>query len=359
MDISSLTDDRSKDTTSTSGEALGTPQPSISVVAKALANSYGLEVAAVQPAGGEVDINLRVETNRGRFLAKVGAPRAADEDWRDRILDHVARVAPSLPVPRIVETNEGTSSTLFVDDGTPWQMRVHSWLAGDLLAAVSPTSDLLRELGRRSAELTDALATFDDTSMASHPWDLRTASETLTGNLTFLRSPERTEAVRRIVDTLALVRPLLDQMPLATVHHDLNDYNILVATDSDGGQRISGILDFNDALRTYRVADVAIAAGYAMLRQPDPVDAAAAVVSGYHSHSPLRDDELEAVFPLAAIRLCLNATLWTRRTADPEHAGAANYGRRRMADTWPMVEHLSTIPPRSARDHIRRACGLS
>lgn len=358
MDSSSLARERQGDHWSVVEEhALGSPEVPISTIAGALREAYGLEVLNAKPAGGEVDMNVQVDTGSGRFLVKIGAPRGDDEGWRDEILRHVAKVAPQLPVPRIIETRGGSASTQFSEGTQTWQMRVFYWLHGDLLADISPTLDLLAELGRTSAELTDALATFDDTSMATHPWDLRTATDTLRANVPFLRSAERADAVRRILDTLHAVWPRLERSPLATVHHDLNDHNVLVVTDVEGHQRISGILDFNDALRTYRVADVAIAAGYAMLRQPAPVDAAAAVVGGYYSRCALSDDELAAVFPLAATRLCLNATLWTRRTADGEHTEAAKYGRRRMADTWPMVEHISTVDPRWALERIRRACG--
>jgi Ser/Thr protein kinase RdoA (MazF antagonist) len=358
MDSSSLAGDRQTDQRSVDGNALGSPEVPISVIADALRESHGLEVLNAKPAGGEVDMNVRVDTDRGRFLVKIGAPRSDDEGWRDSILRHVARVAPELPVPHLIENRLGSGSTPLAHGVEVWQMRVFNWLEGDLLADVSPTFELLGDLGRSSAELTEALDTFDDTSMATHPWDLRTAAETLEDNLPFLRSAERADAVRRILHTLHAVQPQLAQSSIATVHHDLNDYNVLVMTDAAGRQRISGILDFNDALRTHRVADLAIAAAYAMLRQPAPIDAAAAVVSGYHSHSALSDAELEAVLPLAATRLCLNATLWTRRTSTlkPE---AAKYGRRRMADTWPMVERISTVDPRWALDQIRRACGLT
>jgi Ser/Thr protein kinase RdoA (MazF antagonist) len=358
MELSSLAGGRPKDQPSVGGHTPGSPEVSIPVIARALREEYGLEVVETTPAGGELDMNLRVETQSGRFLVKIGAPRSENDGWRDEILRHVARVAPRLPVPRIIQGQRGSAVTQLFDGDDAWEMRVFNWLDGDLLANVSPTLELLGDLGRTSAELTEALATFDDTSMATHPWDLRTATETLQDNIPFLRSTDRADAVRRILDRLHAVRPRLEQSPLATVHHDLNDHNVLVVTDAEGRQRISGILDFNDALRTYRVADVAIAAGYAMLRQPAPIDAAAAVVNGYHSHSALSDDELEAVFPLAATRLCLNATLWTLRTADLPHTEAAKYGRRRMADTWPMVEHISTVDPRWALDRIRRACGL-
>lgn len=357
MDSRSLAGDQQTGQGSVDGNALGSPEVPISVVADALRDSHGVEVLNAKRVGGELDMNVRIDTKSGRFLVKIGASRSADEGWRDNILRHVAQAAPELPVPHLIENRRGSGTTPLIH-GEVWQMRVFNWLEGDLLADVSPTFELLGDLGRSSAELTEALGTFDDTSMATHPWDLRTAAETLQDNLPFLTSTGRTDAVRRILHMLHTVQPLLAQLPLATVHHDLNDHNVLVMTDVAGRQRISGILDFNDALRTHRVADLAIAAAYAMLRQPAPIDAAAAVVGGYHSRSALSDAELEVVFPLAATRLCLNATLWTRRTStlEPE---AAKYGRRRMADTWPTVEHISTVDPRWALDRIRRTCGLT
>lgn len=359
MDNSSLADNRPQEQESAEDPTPGTPDVPIADIIRTLKENYGLEATDTKPAGGELDLNLKVDTDQGRFLVKVGAPRGSEEDWRDRILSHVAHVAPTLPVPQIIETRQQTPSTTFSDGNDTWQMRVFEWLDGDILAHVDPTLELLHSLGRTSAEVTEALASFDDTSMASHPWDLRTAAETLREHLPYLRSAERSAAVGRVLDMLETVQPRLETLPSATVHHDLNDHNILVVTSPDGQQRISGILDFNDALRTFRVADVAIAAGYAMLRQATPVDAAAAVVSGYYWYSPLSDEELGAVFPLAATRLCLNASLWTRRTADVAHEEAADYGRRRMADTWPMVEHLSTLDPDWAHERIRRACGLT
>lgn len=339
--------------------AEGAPHVPVPLVGQALRAAYGLELVAAQPVGGELDLNLRVETTRGVFLVKVGIPQGAVETWRDRILAHLARVAPALPVPRIVPTREGAASAPLEDGPRVWQLRVHEWLDGDLLARVRPTTGLLRGIGRASAELTGALAGFEDISTTSHAWDMRTADTTILGSLPYVTSAPRAEAARRILGTLETASPVLPRLPTATVHHDLNDFNILVVTGPDGRQRISGILDFNDALLTCRVADIAIAAGYAMLRQDAPLDAAAAVVSGYYAHTALDDDELDVIFPLAAARLCLNATVWTRRTAELKDPAAADYGRRRMADTWPTVEQLSRVDPGRARDRIRRACGLT
>ena len=76
MDISSLAGDRSPDQDLTNGPMPGSPEVPIPVIARALQEAYDLELRSSKPAGGELDMNLRAETDQGRFLVKVGVPRA-------------------------------------------------------------------------------------------------------------------------------------------------------------------------------------------------------------------------------------------------------------------------------------------
>jgi len=46
-----------------------------------------------------------------------------------------------------------------------------------------------------------------------------------------------------------------------------------------------------------------------MLDRPDPLETAIAIARGYHREHPLRDEELTALFPLAALRLCMSACI--------------------------------------------------
>jgi len=148
------------------------------------------------------------------------------------------------------------------------------------------------------------------------------------------------------------VQPRLERLPEGVVHQDLNDFNVLASPDENGEYRISGILDINDSLRTVRVAELAIAAAYAMLRRRDPLEAAASVVEGFHAVARLSDDEISVVFPLAAARLCVNATTWTRRTKESHHP----YGEDRMRHTWPTLRTLVAVSPRDAEAKFRAAC---
>lgn len=337
----------------------GIPDVAIADIAAVLRARYTLNLERAQPTGGEYHLNLRAETTTGRYLVKVSTPDGAEpETWRDRILLHVRQRAPEIPVPRIVRSADGDVSVLWTDSAAHrWQVRVYDWLPGKLLAQVTPRPGLLAALGETSARVTEALGDFTDRSMTAHMWDFRTASATIRNNLKHVFDQANRDAVLRVLDAFAAVEPLLATLPVTVVHHDLNDHNILVSDAEGGTQRITGVLDFNDALHTYRVADVAIAAAYAMLRRPDPIAAAGEVVSGYCSRLPMTEAEIEVIFPLAAVRLCLNATLWTSRTRQDADTAASSYGRRRMADTWPAIWRLTHTDHRTATRQIWSAIG--
>ena len=101
------------------------------------------------------------------------------------------------------------------------------------------------------------------------------------------------------------------------------------------------MIDFGDMVYSWTVADPAIAAAYALLDRPNPLETVAAIVRGYQRQYPLRDEELSAVFPLAALRLCMSACIAARQQqqrpddeftggepgTDPPHAAGARRGR--------------------------------
>jgi hypothetical protein len=139
------------------------------------------------------------------------------------------------------------------------------------------------------------------------------------------------------------------------VHQDLNDFNVLAHPGPDGRLEISGVLDVNDSLHTVRVAELAIAVAYALLRQDDPLEAAATVVAAFDATARLSREEVSVIFPLAAARLCVNATTWTRRTTESHHP----YGRERMRHTWPTLRRIAAISPDAAEQRLLSACGFA
>ena len=109
------------------------------------------------------------------------------------------------------------------------------------------------------------------------------------------------------------------------------------------GRAVTGLLDFGDMLEAWTVCEPAVAVAYAVFGEAGPLAAAAAVIAGYHEAPPLsEEDELAALFPLAAIRLCASVCLSAHRRdgragqrIPPRQRGAGLGGARRLADVRP------------------------
>ncbi len=140
------------------------------------------------------------------------------------------------------------------------------------------------------------------------------------------------------------------------IHNDGNDYNILFGPPAgEEARRIAGLLDFGDMLHAWIACEPAVAMAYAMFDQDDPLSAAARVAAGYHRAHPLTEPEIEALWMLAAIRLCTSVCLSAhRRAAEPDNA----YLMVSEAPAWKTLEAMREIHPRLAHYTLRAACGL-
>jgi 4-aminobutyrate aminotransferase-like enzyme/Ser/Thr protein kinase RdoA (MazF antagonist) len=321
----------------------------------ALKLHYGLDVVEQEVLGGESDHNVRIVTADGRqFLLKASAGSCDDVSlrWQADVLSHLADRAPDLPVSRLVPATSGAD---LVSVGS-YAVRLLTWLPGTLFAEIERhPAALLTELGQVAGRLTHALADLPvRAGVTSHHWDVRKAASAIDAGLGFVPDERNRRTADRVSTWFDRASPTFDELPMGVVHQDMNDFNVLVLPDGGAGQRVSGVLDVGDALFTIRVAEVAIAAAYAMLRKEDPLSAATAVVAGFHSVVPLTEAELSVVFPLAAARLCVNATTWTRRLATSDN----QYARERMRHTWPALARIAEISPALAAATFLGACGF-
>ncbi|MFA6577409.1 MAG: phosphotransferase, partial [Nocardioides sp.] len=328
-------------------------------VEEAVADGYGLVVTAQRRLGGEVDQNVWIRTSTGdEFLVKVSTDAGEGTlRWQETVLLRLEQQAPEIPVSRLVRTTTGDAMLSRTESGRTLVVRLLTWMPGTMLAELPHLPGyLLFELGTVAARLTQALVALPyDSFQGSHHWDIRNAHEAVADALPFVEDEADRRAVEELMGRFERVRPQLSQLPSGVVHHDLNDFNVLARWNEQDRLVISGVIDVNDSMFTVRVAELAIAVGYAMLRQADPLRAAASVVAGFNSVAPLTEAEVAVVFPLAAARLCVNATTWTRRTSENHHP----YGRERMRHTWPMLHKLASITASSAEQRLRSVCGFS
>lgn len=322
----------------------------------------------------------QTETVRETIVAETGLLAFLGRPAAERPGKTTASTAPS---PQPLPARDGDLVvTTTDDDGETCHARLVTWLDGRPAAHAIWSPELYTEIGRQLARLDRRLATYEGPMPAGHPtWDLDRGTLIVREGVEAMGDPrDRTfvdDVVARIDDHLAT----LGTLPRQLIHGDANDHNLLVGcgaarrADRVGRfepDRVTGILDFGDALVSSRVNDLAIALAYALSASRrhaprDPVAAVLPMVAAYHAESPLQEVELAALFPKALLRLAVSVVRSAiARAAEPgnDYLAVSESGAwtmlRRFADAAPEPP-LPGREPRLWRQiewRLRAACGL-
>ncbi len=328
-------------------------------VERLMLEAYGISATA-QRLVGECDLNFAIQAEGRRYLLKVARAEAPREEveFQNRVMEYLAsrsaeqvllvqRVLPALSGQVIVEVTSASGVRL---------VRVLSFLEGRMLADVSPHHrELLESLG------TTVACVDSDLEGLSHPyagrpfkWNLAQSDAMLPTLACIQNEKHRAMAARHLGHFATVLKPRLAALPECIIHGDANDYNVVVS-GTGYEARVSGLIDFGDAMLAPMVCGLAITLAYAMLGKSDPLAAAAHVVRGYHRVRPLDDLELEMLYPLALTRLAVSVTnSASEKMAHPENA----YLTISEAPAWALLEQLDAVDPQLAHFVFRNACGL-
>ncbi len=262
-----------------------------------------------------------------------------------------------LAVPAVVPALDGKDIVQLSDEeGRQHLARLLTWLPGVPLASVRPRSlDLLSDLGQFVGRMSSALLDFRHLALErSLVWDMARAAETVAERMEFLEAGER-----------ALVEPFLQlfrdtearcgsRLRRSVVHHDANDWNVLVNGPEHRNRRVAGLIDFGDTLVSFAVADVAVAAAYGVLGMADPLRAASVIAASCHREFPLDENDASALFPFLAMRLCVSVCMSAhQQRMEPDNAYLI-VSREPALRTLAL---LRDVPPRLAEYVFRHACG--
>ena len=272
--------------------------------AAVIADKYFGIRASASPLPSERDQNFLLTNRSGeKFVLKIA--NALEEpaflEAQNAVLTHLAKRIAFCQ--RLVPAVSGDETvTVQVSNGARHFVRLVHYLPGVPLAEVKLQSkELLRDLGRKLGELDRALADFDHP--AAHRdfhWDLANGNRVLNEYRQLIRDPSLRQLVGRCrIDFDSSLRR-------SVIHGDANDYNVLVDPER---MNVVGLLDFGDMVYSYTVGNLAIAIAYVVLDNTDPRAVADEVVEGYRSEFPLLENELEALWPLVLMRLCMSLCL--------------------------------------------------
>jgi len=323
--------------TAPTNDPLSVPAPELDPAALhgSLRAAWGLE-GELTAVHGERDRNFRIDSPSGRYLLKVHNPADGEQvlDLQCSALRHIRAVAPDVPVPDVVPTREGgrwvTLTGLDDRRSLAWVM---TWLDGRHPASEELGPDQLREWGRTSARLGQALRGFVHEA-ASYPiaWDIRRLPQ-LRPWLSAVDDAWR-PAVREVLDRFEhRVTPQLLRMRAQVVHNDLAPTNVLV----DDTLAVTGITDFGDMTHTALVCDLAVATADVLSGRDDGLKLAHEILSGYVATTPLEPQEIEVLADLIAGRYAaaILITAWrTRQQGSAPELGSEAYSQlEAMLDT--------------------------
>src|SRR6266700_4595969 len=321
---------------------------------------YGLEAAA-RALPGEYDDNFHLTAADGRgFVLKVMHPAREPSflDLQCKALVHLAERAPQLSLPRVLPNRSGELlSEITAVDGSKRLVWLLGFLKGTVLAEVQPHApELLRDLGLFLGQMDAALQSFEHP--AAHrelKWDSSRATW-IKEYIAQIEGAERRALVEKFLGLYeAEVAPRQPSLRRSVIYGDANDYNVLVSDPWPQPRRVAGVIDFGDMHHGITGSEPAIAAAYAILGKEDPLQAATAIVAGYHDAFPLDELELSVLYVLMGARLAVSVSNSARRkTLKPDDP----YVTVSEEPAWEALEKLEKIHPRLAHYTFRAACGF-
>ena len=314
-------------------------------VAQLAGRHFGIS-GATRALASERDQNVQV----GRYVVKIShrAESRAELDLQHAALTHLALADPALAIPRIVEPG--------IIEHEGHLLRALTFLPGSPFATVDQSAQLRHQLGRFMGRMSRGLQGFGH-PYAHKPgflWNLDNAAAVTPWVADIANDDDRAVVLQAFRRHRYRVEPLLPGLRGAVVHHDANDYNVLV-DESPDGPVISGLIDFGDMLFARQVNELAVTLAYALLDATDLVAAGRDVISGYVAEFPLTDDELRVVYDLAATRLAMSVAISShRRRQFPDN----EYLTISQAPAVRLLRRLMGMRPEFLHFAARDAAGL-
>lgn len=325
---------------------------------------YGITVVA-HPLPGERDQNFLIKTKSGKqYVLKITNPAEETEilEMQNQAMAHVRRTwqtsavsktAEVLPCAEVLTAVSDKSIEFWAKNNTHYLIRLLTFLPGTLYTEVQPHSaHLQRDAGRFLGKLDQALASFYHP--AAHrwlKWDLAQAGF-INDYTQYISEDDGRRLVEHILNQFQTITlPRLLQQRHQIIHGDANDYNLLVHQHEN--KTDFSIIDFGDMVYTPLICELAIAAAYAILHQPDPILAAAQIIGGYHETYPLLAEEISLLPTLIAMRLCVSVTMSaTNQIEAPDN----EYLQISAQPAWETLYKLALVEPDFAERVFRQAC---
>ena len=325
-----------------------------------LADKYQIQ-GELKRLDGERDLNYRITSADSRYVFKVANLEESPAllGTQAEVFDRINRFNCDLICPQQIPSTDGKLlETIETEKGERHYCRLVTYIDGKLFSSIKPhTPELLADLGKSVASLNLALRGYQSEAV-NRPllWNMMSAVQTVDQFLPLIPEKAKTNLVRDYCERFTRnVIPLSDTLPKSIIHNDVNDNNIIVDERGPWSQSVKSIIDFGDMVESWEIVDLAVACAYAMLEKPRPLDAAIAIVSGYHKIKPLQDKEIQVLFDLICMRLCISVCICAhQKRLEPDN----DYLAVSEQPAWQALRQLKQLQPDFVHYALRDACGL-
>jgi len=324
---------------------------------QAFCQKYYKLSGSIKTLMGEEDYNFLLKVSDGsNYLVKISRPGALKSfiDYQIAIVEHLATSGFPLAISKILKDAQGQAAVEL--EGKTF-LRIHHWVPGRMLDDANPKlNPLLKDWGKTSGLLTKHLQGFDhEEAHRFYKWN---PTETLHSKkyLEYFQSEDEKKIGTfywNLFETKVL--PKLKDLRHSVCYNDAHEHNLLINKDY-ASPKVTGVIDFGDALYTATICELAITCAYAGMRQPDPIEAMVAVVQGYHEIFSLEAKEIELLFPMIVARLMItvSSAAWNKHK-EPEN----EYLLISEKPAWDLLKKLYNISPNFIHFRFRAACGFS
>ncbi len=281
------------------------PKFSNEKIAKIVKIHYGLE-GEISSFVSYEDQNAQIKTSEGTFVLKISNQVWAQDfvEMQTDVLIHLENNAPSLTLPSVIKTLSG--ETMINVDG--FNVRLLSFLEGELLTNVKRTPVLYKDIGRFLGQFSKGMEGYDHPGRdGSDPyWKL----DNVLACRDFLPEvidEDARDRVGRLLDYYeANILPRLQNFRKAIIHGDANEQNFLISPDEP--EKIAGLIDFGEMQYGCQINELAISMAYCLLDEDDIDTAMKNMIAGYEAEFPLLEEERDVLVHLIAMRLVTNIT---------------------------------------------------
>ena len=331
---------------------LNTPGPNFSdsnaiAIAK---NLYDLNVSNIKSLPSDRDQNILLyENNEPVYILKISHPAETFRvlDMQCKAIHHIHINDDKIKLPQEVKNIEGDYISKYKHLDIEYFVRLVEYIPGDLMKDLSyHDKSFVKMLGRFLGRISFALQGFDyEDSIRRFPWDM-SQTDFLHSNICNIDSRDKQIIIEQILTICEnKINRIKHDLPLAIIHNDANDHNIII--NNDGVPY--GIIDFGDIIKTFRVCEPAVCIAYLLLSRDEPVQIISDFLNAYQSVYTITKLEVDVIIHFICLRLCISVTMAAyRKKIFPEN----QYLRVTEVQAWDFLKKIKQVDLEYYSDQI-------